>query len=30
MADQVIRVNSGKIVSIENQENPLAVDEVEW
>lgn len=30
MADVVIRVKSGKIHSIEEQQNPLTVDEVEW
>ena len=30
MADVVIRVKNGKIRSIEEQENPLSADEVEW
>ena len=30
MADEVIRVKNGKIRSIEEQENPLSADEVEW
>lgn len=30
MADVVIRVKNGKIKSLENQENPMNVDEVEW
>ena len=30
MADVVIRVKNGKIKSIDNQENPLSADEVEW
>lgn len=30
MADVVIRVKNGKIRSIEQQENPMGVDEVEW
>ena len=30
MADQVIRVKNGKILSIVEQENPLSADEVEW
>lgn len=30
MADVVIRVKNGKIRTIENQENPLSADEVEW
>jgi len=30
MADQVIRVKNGKIRSIEDQDNPLSADEVEW
>jgi len=30
MADVVVRVRSGKIVSCEEQENPLAAEEVEW
>lgn len=30
MADVVIRVKNGKIRSVENQENPLSADEVEW
>ena len=30
MADVVIRVKNGKIRSVEEQENPLSADEVEW
>ena len=30
MADEVIRVKNGKIRSVEEQENPLSADEVEW
>ncbi len=30
MADVVIRVGNGKIRSVEEQENPLSADEVEW
>ncbi len=30
MADTVIRVRNGRILSCENQENPLTVEEVEW
>ena len=30
MADVVVRVRSGKIVSCETQENPLSAEEVEW
>ena len=30
MADVVVRVKSGKIVSCETQEHPLAVEEVDW
>ncbi|MBR3294501.1 MAG: ABC transporter ATP-binding protein [Oscillospiraceae bacterium] len=30
MADVVIRVKNGKIRSLEEQENPLSADEVEW
>ena len=30
MADLVIRVKNGKIRSVEEQENPLSADEVEW
>ncbi len=30
MADTVIRVKNGQIKAIENQEKPLAADEVEW
>lgn len=30
MADVVVRVKNGKIRSIEQQENPLSADEVEW
>ena len=30
MADVVVRVKSGKIVSCERQENPLSVEEVDW
>ena len=30
MADQIIRVKSGHIKEIINQENPLSVEEVEW
>ncbi len=30
MADVVIRVRNGKIRSVEEQENPLSADEVEW
>lgn len=30
MADVVIKVRSGKIKSVETQDKPLAVDEVEW
>lgn len=30
MADVVIRVKNGKIRNIEEQENPMGVDEVEW
>lgn len=30
MADVVIRIRSGKVTSIEEQPDPLAVDEVEW
>ena len=30
MADIVIRVKNGKIRSIEEQDNPMSVDEVEW
>ncbi|MCR4594223.1 MAG: ABC transporter ATP-binding protein [Clostridiales bacterium] len=30
MADVVIRVKNGKIKSIENQDNPLSADEVDW
>ena len=30
MADEIIRVKNGKIFSIENQENPLNADEVDW
>ena len=30
MADLVIRVKNGKLRSIEEQENPLSADEVEW
>ncbi len=30
MADTVIRVKSGKIISCEEQKNPLSADEVEW
>ena len=30
MADIVIRIRSGKVTSIEEQDSPLAVDEVEW
>lgn len=30
MADVVVRVKNGKIKSLENQENPMNVDEVEW
>ena len=30
MADEVIRVGNGKIRSVEEQENPLSADEVEW
>ena len=29
-ADVVIKVKNGKIVSCENQENPIAIDDVEW
>ena len=30
MADEIIRVKNGKIFSIENQDNPLNADEVDW
>lgn len=30
MADEVIRVKNGTIKSVEEQENPLSADEVEW
>lgn len=30
MADQIIRVKSGHIVEVINQDNPLSVDEVDW
>ena len=30
MADVIIRVKNGKIRSVEEQENPLSADEVEW
>ena len=30
MADVVIRVKNGKIRSINEQENPMSADEVEW
>ena len=30
MADAVIRVKNGKIRSVEEQENPMSADEVEW
>ena len=30
MADRVIRMGSGKIVSNTLNENPLSVDEIEW
>ena len=30
MADVVIRVKNGMIRSVEEQENPLSADEVEW
>ena len=30
MADVVIRVKNGKICSIQEQENPMSADEVEW
>ena len=30
MADTVVRVKNGKIVSCENQESPLTAEEVEW
>jgi putative ABC transport system ATP-binding protein len=30
MADTVVRVKNGRIVSCENQENPLTVEEVDW
>ena len=30
IADVVIRVKNGKIRSVEEQENPLSADEVEW
>ena len=30
MADVVIRVKSGKIVSCTEQENPLSAEEVDW
>ena len=30
MADRVIRMNSGKVVSVEDNKNPVSVDEIEW
>ena len=30
MADTVIHVKNGKIVSSENQENPVSADEIDW
>lgn len=30
MADVVIRVKNGRILSCTAQENPMSVDEVEW
>lgn len=30
MADVVVRVKSGKVVSVENQDNPASADEVDW
>jgi len=30
MADVVIKVKSGKIKSLINQDNPLSADEIEW
>lgn len=30
MADEIIRVKNGKIFSVENQNNPMNADEVEW
>ena len=30
MADQIIRVKSGHIKEVINQDNPLSVEEVEW
>ena len=30
IADQVIKVKNGEIASVNNQDNPLAVSEVDW
>ena len=30
MADEVIRVKNGKIVSAQQQEHPAAADEIDW
>ena len=30
MADTVIHIRSGKVTSVEEQAEPLSVDEVEW
>ncbi len=30
MADVVVKVKNGKIISCDNQDNPLSADEVEW
>ena len=30
MAEKVIRINSGRIESIETNDNPKAIEEIEW
>ena len=30
MADVIVRVKNGKIKSVEEQANPMSVDEVDW
>ena len=30
MADKVIRIKSGRIESIETNDNPKAIEEIEW